>query len=137
MADLIVKASQLNVLATALAEMAPLTPPPTPKGRYVLAKAIPLATKAAEAHGVALKAFLDGAVTQDEDGKPIYKVNGNQMTFDVKAEHQAAYVEIQNEDVTLAGVRQLTRAELGDCPITVQQEMVLIACGLLQDEEPV
>jgi len=118
--------------------MAPLTPPPSPKGRYVLAKAIPIVSKAAESHNTALKAFLDGAVTKDADGKPVYKdgsVAGT-ITFTVEPEHQDAYVELQNEEITLSGVRPLTRAELGDCPLTIQQEMILIACKMLPDEPP-
>ena len=138
MPELTVPAAHLNTLATILAEMAPLSPPPAPKGRYVLARAIPVVVKAAQAHSNALKAFLDGAVTQDAEGKPIYGegVAPGTITFEIRPEHQQHYADLQREPVTLPGVRALTRPELGECPITVQQEMVLVACGMLLDEEP-
>lgn len=136
MADFTIRADQLHRLATTLGEMAPLTPPPSPKGRYVVAKALPVVTKAAEAHSAALKAFLDGAVTQDADGQPQYTQAGALLTFEIRPEHQAAYAELQAEMVPLAGVRQLLRAELGDCPVTIQQELALVACGFLEDAEP-
>ena len=137
MADFSVPAAQIILFAQTLNQMTPLTPSPTPKGRYLCAKATPLALKAAQAHSEALEAFLNGAVTQDEDGKPIFKERGNQRTFDFQTEELGKqFAEIQAELIPLAGVRQMTRVELGDCPITIEQEMILISAGFLEDSEP-
>ena len=134
-----VPAGQLAQLFATLSEIAPLTPPPAPKGRYVLAKASKAVAAAHTAHADALKAFLDGAVTQDAEGKPIYTESAvaGQVSFTLQPEHQQAYVDIQTEPVVLDGVRMLTHAELGDCPISIQQELLLVAVGLLEDVEPI
>lgn len=137
MSDLTVAKKHLNALATTLSQMAPLTPPPSAKGRWVIVKAIPKVTEKATEYSKTLKEWLDGAVTKDEEGKPIYNTNGPQMAFEFPDESgRAQFNEIQDEQVTLEGVRQITRAELGDCPITVEQELVLVTSGFLDGSEP-
>lgn len=138
MSDLHLVTGQLADAAACLQQIEPLTPPPTPKGRYVLAKASEKIAAEAASFGKRFKAFLDGAVTKDDEGKPIYATGAapGQMTFTVLAEHTDAYTEINAEPVVISGLRQITRAELGACPITIQQERVLVAIGLLEDAEP-
>lgn len=138
MADVTVANSRLSALAQVLSQVAVLTPPPAPKGRYVLSKATPKVIKEAQAHEAAVTPLLDDFATCDAEGTPIFvDLPGGGRSFAIRSEKQAEWNAIQDELVTLAGVRQLTRAELGACPITVQQEMVLIECGLLEDAEPV
>lgn len=137
MSNVTVANSQLNALAQVLAQIAVLAPPPEPKGRYVLAKVTPKVIKAAQEHEVALTPLLDTFATCDADGKPIYtELPAGGRAFSIRAEKQAEWSAIQNEVADLAGVRQITRAELGACPITIQQEILLVACGLLEDAEP-
>lgn len=138
MADLMIAKKHLNALATALNAMGSLTPPPSAKGRWVIVKAIPKVTAKAQEYAADLKKWLDSVVTQDDSGAPLYAMHAETMRFEFKDQADAAhFAEIQDETVTLDGVRQLTRAELGDCPITVAQEYMLVESGFLEDSEPV
>ena len=137
MADLTITAAQLTPLATVLSAMTGLTPPPNPKGRYVLGKLTPLVIGEQQKHELAIAPMLDDFATVDEDGVPIFHLNPNgSKSFTVRPEKMEEWLEIQATIVTLPGIRQITRAELGACPITIDQEMVLVSCGVLEDAEP-
>lgn len=137
MADFEIAQSELLSVLRVLAEIAPLTPPMNPKGRYICTKALLAIQKAAESHTTALNEFLNGAVTQDEGGNPIFKDIGEGMrSFTVRPEFQQAYEDIQNEKVSFPTIRMITREELGPCPITMGHELVLLRVGLLEDKEP-
>lgn len=132
---------RLLIVYPVLAAVGDLTPPPTPKGRYVLGKALEKAIEEKTRYEKAYMKFAEGVVTQDAVGKPIFNQTANgQVSFTVRAdkreEHTQWIEETQSEVVTLAGVRQITNVELGVCPITVAQCGILVSCGLLQDEEP-
>lgn len=140
-AHVIVKASQLSALDQALGGIFTLSPPPTIKGRYALAKA-------AKAIGPAHQTYQEQklALLQDhavkKDGKPVFEQRENTLLFDfghgigvTTPEVNAALKELNDEDISLPGVRMITHAELGDCPITVQQEAALLGV-LLTDEAP-
>lgn len=137
MSDLTITVAQLQPLATVLSAIATLSPPPKPKGRYVLTKALPTVVAAYQRHETSLAPMLDDFATQDAEGKPIFhaKPDGSR-TFAIRPEKVEEWTAIQAETVTLEGVRMITRAEFGDCPVTVDQEMVLVSCGLLEDAEP-
>jgi hypothetical protein len=143
MAELTIIAKQLEVLSTTLLELESLTPPPTPKGRYVLAKIATKVTTEYEIFKKSFKKFLDEMVTTDEEGKPKYDVGPtpNSVMFTTKPDKIAEYTEgldaMLSEPAVLTGTRAITHAELGACPITIGQEKVLIACGILIDEEPI
>lgn len=107
-----------------------LSPPPAPKGRYVLAKATDAVLSALKPYE---KARL-GLVEQHAD-KTKTSAPGTVQLKDVAAFNKDLEPML-DEPLTLAGVRQITRDELGACPITAFQERVLIKCGLLPDEEP-
>lgn len=107
-----------------------LSPPPAPKGRYVLAKATDAVLSALKPYE---KARL-GLVEQHAD-KTVKSAPGTVQIKDVAA-FNADLEPMLDEPLTLAGVRQITRAELGPCPITTFQERVLVKCGLLEDKEP-
>lgn len=132
---------KLLVLQPVLASVGDLTPPPANKGRYVLGKALDKATEEKGRYEAAYLKYAEEIVTQNADGKPIFNQQGGQIGFTVrpeKHEEHAQWVkDTQSEMVTLAGVRQITNAELGACPITAAQCGVLVACGLLEDVEPV
>lgn len=137
MADLMIAKRHLNALATTLDAMGNLTPPPTSKGRWLVVKALPKIADKAQKSAEELKKWLDMVVTKDDNGKPMYREQNGIVQFDfvdpADADH---FVEIQAETVTIEGVRQMTRAELGECPITVAQEFFLVQCGFLEDNEP-
>lgn len=136
MADFSVSKRHLNLLATTLSAAAPLQPPPSPSGRWVVVKALPKSVAAAQAHNEELKKWLDTVVTPDAEGKPIYRTVGGQMTFDFQtAEAGEQFKAIMDEQVVLTGVRPITRAELEMWPLTVEQELALVTAGFLEDSE--
>ena len=143
MAELAIIAGQLEALSTTLSELESLTPPPAPKGRYVLAKIGTKVTAEYEIFKTSFKKFLDEMVTTDEEGKPKYDAGPTSasVTFAIKPDKIVEYTEgldaMLSEPVVLTGTRAVTHAELGACPITIGQEKVLIACGILIDEEPI
>jgi hypothetical protein len=143
MAELTIIAGQLEALSTTLSELESLTPPPAPKGRYVLAKIGTRVTTEYEIFKTSFKKFLDEMVTTDEEGKPKYDagLTPDLVTFTIKPDKIVEYTEglaaMLSESVVLTGTRAVTHAELGACPITIGQEKVLIACGILIDEEPI
>ena len=142
MTDLTITTAQLTALQPVLAQIEGLSPPPSPKGRYVLAKAAQKATAEHDTYQKAFKAFLDAMVVCDDEGKPIYGegATAGTVSFTIQKdkvdEFNAGATAMGEEKVTLAGVRQITHAELGDCPITVAMEKVLVECGVLEDAEP-
>lgn len=136
-----IKAHQLLSLDVALAGVLKLSPPPTPKGRYALAKAAKALGPAVQTYNEQKLALLQEHAKQ-EDGKPVTRLDGQTITFDfgqgfgvVTPEVTAALGELNDEDVSLPGVRMISHAELGECPITAEQEMVLLGV-LLIDAEP-
>jgi hypothetical protein len=112
-----------------------LTPPPAPKGRYVLAKATDAVLSVLRTYEKARGQVVNEHTEKDEKGNAISPAPGQVKIRDVAA-FNAVIEPMLDEPVTLPGLRQITRAELGDCPITAFQERVLIKCGLLKDEEP-
>ena len=134
MPDLIVTAAQLVALEPVLVALNRMTPPPLPKGRYVLAKASAAAASAMPAihkRVFDLIAEMSDSQTPGDDG---------QVTFSIPADKQQAYhaklAELENDTVTLAGVRAITQAELGSCEITIEMTRILMMAGLLEDIEP-
>ena len=141
MPDLTITTQQLSQLQPTLAAISGLTPPPTPKGRYVLSKAQEKAAAEYTTYQKSLMDFIKTMVTQDEAGEPILEDAGNgQVRFTIRPDKQDEYAAgtkgLAEESVTLIGVRQITHAELGACPITIEMERALIVCGLLEDVEP-
>lgn len=140
MADITISTKQLADLAPVLGEVLRLSPPPIAKGRYALAKAGAKAVPAFELFAEQDQALARRCATVDKDGKPIWTALANGTAFTVRDEMKEEYAAekkaLFSEEVVLSGVRQITHAELGQCPITAHQEMVLIDCGLLEDVEP-
>lgn len=137
MADFTFATRRLVALVPALQQIATLSPPPSAKGRYALAKIL---AKAEPAYAVYQKEALalverlapKGGVRPGKlpDTIEFDLVPDQQPTF--RAESEA----LLDEEVVLEGIRAITHAELGSCPITIAQERVLIECGLLDDVEP-
>lgn len=138
----IVKASQLTVLDITLGGIFPLSPPLTPKGRYALAKAAKVIGPAHQTYQEQKVALLELHAVK-VDGKAVTESLPNGQTrYDLGAgfgkttpAFDADFKAINDEDIPLPGVRMITHAELGDCPITLQQEAALLGV-LLVDEEP-
>lgn len=115
-----------------------IEPPATPKGRYALAKAGEQVAGAAATYQKQALKLLNDHAKKDGAGKP--QVTMTEAGVSARPEDpvalQKALDDIGEEDTTLTGVRAITHAELGACPITGWQERMLIAAGLLEDKEP-
>lgn len=143
-----IPASQLPAVDLALGGLFPLQPPPTPKGRYALAKVANVVGPAHQTYQEQKNALLLKHAVRDAEDKPITRettLNGQPATqYDLGAgfgnvtpAYLADLKDLNEEPITLTGCRRITHAELGACPITVQMETALIAAGLLEDSEPV
>lgn len=138
MADLTITTEQLTRLYPVYQAMGALTLP-TANGRYVV-------IRASEKVEAAIKpvAIAESELTQrcQVPGSARTLPNG-QQAFTVKPElaeeHATQRAALLAEPVTLSGVRALTRAELGECPITVAMDRALVECHLLEPmpDEPV
>ena len=144
MSDLTMTTALLVDLTNALAGIDSMTPPPKPKARYVFGKAVVACEAAIKPFAKARQEHMDLYATKGEDGKPIYTPDPNRpgmVNFNIEDGKTQEYADgltaMLEEKVTLNGVRQITRVELDDLPITVQQERIFIAAGLLEDAEPV
>lgn len=116
-----------------------LTPPPAPKGRYAFGRQAEKIEREIQGWEKARIALNERHCRRDADGKPVmidvpggqkYDLGDNLVAFNTELE------QMGEEPITLTGVRMVLHAELGDCPLTVQQERVLITAGLLDDKEP-
>lgn len=140
MPDLTLSTKTLIEVHPVLAAVEQLTPPMTAKGRYALAKATAKTGPAYELYSKQAIDLMKKVATRDEKDMPILKQTDAGITFNVRPECQEEYAKesaaLLEEEVVLSGCRAITHAELGNCPITGQQERVLIAAGLLVDEEP-
>lgn len=142
MADITVKAGLLLELNKALADVLHLIPPATPKGRYALAKAGKAVAAQAATFAEQHQALLVKHAKQ-EKGEPVMQATGDgKVAYDLGLGFNvptpaflAEYKDLCDEDIVLAGVRAITHAELGTCPITGAQEAVLLGV-FLEDEEP-
>lgn len=142
MPDITLTTDRLIVLAPVLGAVEKLSPPPTPKGRYALAKAAAQVGPAFQLYVELEQKEIQRCGVKNDKDEVVAKVLpsggiGFDLLPDLKDEYNAAIKAMRSEEVTLTGVRQITHAELGVCPITAEQERVLIASGLLEDIEPV
>ncbi len=132
MPDLTLTTEQITRLSPVLSALAPLSPPPSANGRYAFIRATEKAESAIKPFATAEAEMMNryavpGTIKQAVPGR---------VTFDITAEKQVEYAAqraaMLAEPITLTGVRAITRAELGECPITIQQDRVLVECGLLE-----
>jgi hypothetical protein len=132
MPDLSLTTEQLTRLAPVLAALAPLSPPPSANGRYAIIRATEKAESAIKPFATAEAEMMNRYAVPGS----IKQVGSGRVTFDIAADKQVEYVTERTamlaEPITLTGVRAITRAELGECPITIQQDRVLVECGLLE-----
>ncbi len=131
MPDLTITTEQLTRLAPVAAAVQPMAFP-TATARYVVirfSEKIEAAIKPfAEAEsGMMTKYAVPGSIKQTAAGRVTYEI-----ATERQADYNAERATLMAEPITLTGVRALTRAELGECPITVQQDRVLVECGLLE-----
>ena len=134
MPDPIISSKLLAELAPVLTDIEKLSPPPKAKGRYALAKVSAIAGPAftiLSTQQMALATRLGTDHKQAENGGVTFSI-----PTDRREEWATESAALLEETVTLTGCRMITNAELGECPLTIQQVRVLIACGLLEDVEP-
>lgn len=143
MPEITVKAALIFALSETLAQVSVLEPPATPKGRYALSKALDAAVPAGQRYQKEKLALLTKHAKKDGNNLPVTQQYGNVIAFDfgegfgvTPSQAQTEIDQMNDEDVTLSGVRMITHAELGALPITAAQESVLIKAGLLEDREP-
>lgn len=141
MPDITLTTAVNNDLAPVLAGIATLTPPPNPKGRYVLMKALDHSQPAYQEFAKREQALVARVAVRDEKDQPVLKPLGDgRSTFEIQPELREEYAaemkELLEGTVILRGARAVTRAELGACPITIAHERVLVSVGLLVDEAP-
>ncbi len=115
----------------------------TPKGAYAFGKQVDAIGPAHERYHKERLKRLRALAKKDEKGNPITQVNGALLIFDfgegfgvVPDTVHAALAELNDEDITLSGVRMVKVAELGTAKLTPAQSRVLIAAKLLEDVEP-
>lgn len=139
MPDLSFSTRVLVDLYPALVHVRPMEPPMNPQGRYIVRKATEKAEKDYAAFQKEEQALIEKYGKRDDQGKlvpPTVNSRGGlsyQLADPVKfTEERKALLEVQ---VTLTGLRAITREELGQCPITATDEDALVAAGLLQELE--
>lgn len=137
MPDLSFSTRVLVQLYPALVHVGPLEPPMNPQGRYIVRKAREKAEKDYAAFQKEENGLIEKYGKRDADGKllpPTQNALGGlsyQLADPVKfTEERDALLAVE---VTLTGLRAITREELGACPITERAETALIAAGLLQE----
>lgn len=142
MPDTIVKAALLPSLAIVLDGIDSLSGT-TPKGAYAFGKQCDAVAPAFARYQKQKLAKLTELAKRDEHGKPLTQTVGNMTSFDfgegfgaVPPNVQAALEEMNDEDVTLSGVRMVLVAELGTARLSPMQSRVLTAAKLLEDREP-
>lgn len=104
---------------------------PTATGRYVVIRQLEKVEAAVKPFSAAEMDLIDRIAVPGSK-----KQVGQSITFDIKPDAREEYTTqraaLFAEPVTLTGVRALTRAELGETPITVAADRVLVECGLLE-----
>lgn len=115
-----------------------LSPPPSLKARYVLAKASKVIAAEMALFQEKNLELITRHAKKNADGESIKQEleNGNAIyqMVDPK-QYKKEYEEMFSEPVELIGIRQLTHAELGDCPLTAFHESILLG-NILEDKEP-
>lgn len=141
MSDITFPASRLVDLSVAVAALFPLQPPPTPKGRYRLAKiAQAISNEIPEFQRARLEVMKKHA-PKGESGEPILihtqTPQGTAVNCDPvdAAAFRADDADLGSTVITLAGLAPLTHAELGDCPVP-QGAFTAMLGVLILDEEP-
>lgn len=138
MSDVTISTDVLLRIEGALLAIESLTPTPPSKTGYALAK---WATKVEEASLVyrkRLKKLYEAAADKDDKGRAKYEDLGhNRVKYAIGDVHAVALEEEQmlTEEVTLAGLRPITLAELGTCPVGHGVIKVLLGTVII-DAEP-
>lgn len=132
MPDQTLTTEQISRLALVLTDLGPLTPPPSANGRYAFIRATAKAEKLYKAFATAEielthRCAVPGSIKDIGNGRGAFTVKP-----ELAEEYATQRAALLAEPVTLAGVRAVTRAELGECPITIHQDRVLVECGLLE-----
>lgn len=131
MPDQTITTEQLARVAPHVAAFSTLSLP-TATGRYVV-------IRHQEKVEGALKPFVAAETeltTRCSVAGTLKNIGNGRASFTVKPElvdeYNAQRAALLAEPVVLTGVRALTRAELGETPITVEADRVLVECGLLE-----
>lgn len=122
-----------------LAAIAPLSPPPELKGRYIFSKAVDAVGEALRKYTELDTEILVRFADKDEKQRPIIKTTADgleyQMSDKIKEECRKERKALLDMEIELIGLRAVTHAELGKCPITIEMMAPLIG-NLIVDIEP-
>lgn len=135
MPDHTISTEQLTMLAPALTAIQTLAPK-NAKCRYAIAKLTDATDVAFARFGKIVQQLATECAVPDS----MRDTGNGRVTFQIADQHRERYLResaaLLTEEVVLSGVRPITHAELGECPLTIEQEKVLIQCKLLDDVEP-
>jgi hypothetical protein len=138
MPDITISTKRLLELNTGLNLIAPLQPPPKPKGKYAFAKAMLVMQPLIMLYERQNVDICEKHARRDKDDRPIIlRQNEIGVQYDIvdgaacKAEQEA----LLDEPVTLTGIRAVTNEELGDCPVPTTAYALLLGT-LIVDAEP-
>ncbi len=123
----------------ALLSVGPLEPPMNPQGRYIVRKAKEHTEKDYSAFQKDEQDLIEKHGKRDAEGKLLAPTVNSRGGLSYQLADPVAFTEARNAlldvQVTITGLRAITREELGACPITANAEAALIAAGLLQELE--
>lgn len=142
MPDITFPARRLRDLSMAVGSVFTLQPPPTPKGRYYFAKVAEAIAREVPLYEKSLIETMRDHAEKDASGEPKLTQEQTPTGVLVKAEkivdlaaYQKAVADLESATVTLAGLRPITHAELGSCPIPVGAYGAMLGT-IIEDKEP-
>lgn len=135
MADLTVSTDRLIRIWKGCLGVDELSPPMAVKARYVIAKAMGHMEDLVKKHDKAHDALARSCAKRDDKGKLIRQGGGFAIDPDAVDTYTEELQKLLDVEVVLPGVRLITRAEIGACPITQMTERHLLGF-LIEDVEP-
>ncbi len=132
----------LPVLHGALQSLFSLQPPPPSRGKYLFAKITQQVASELPLYSQQKFELLKKHAPKDDKGEPILQVidlGNGQSEVKINPVDQAAFTAedqaLGSTPITLAGIAQLTHADLGNCPIP-QGAYTLLLGVIVKDEPP-
>lgn len=135
MADLTFSTRLLTDLYHALLSVGNVIPSMNAAGRYIVRRATEKAEKDYGTFQKSEQELIEKYAKRDEAGKLIAPTANARGGLSYQLADPVAFTAEREAmlavEVTLTGLRAITREELGECPITVNAEAALVKAGLL------